>query len=295
MERKKGVLDYTRPMRTPLYLAAALLLRVCGGLGSDALVAHHGGVVVPFDAHAVEVVARSDGDVEAWVVDGDAVIVPSQTLVVVVQGPEAPQEVSLVWDPGTSSYKGRAPAPVVEGALDVRLVIEGAPVTARVERIVVAAPAPSTTIVVGAPPSVTVTPTVGARVETRVETGRPSVVVVPPSPPSIVVAPPRPSVVIVPPSPPSVVIRPPSPPGVVVVGPRPGVVVVDGDRDDRHDEDRDHRHDEDRDDHHDEGHRRGRGHDRHGHGSVTVTPGVLGPSVTVGGGGHGRRGGRGRH
>lgn len=246
-----------------------LFLRVCGAdLGPNALVAHHGGVVVPFESHAVEVVARSDGAVEAWVVDGEATVVPNQTVVVVVPTAAAPQEVTLAWDPVTTSYKGRAPEPVVEGAIDVRLTIVGAaPVTARVEHIVIAAPAP--TVVISAPPSVTVVAP-DPRPRTRVEVRAPS--------PTVVVSPPRPGVVIVPPSPPGIVIVPPAPPGVVVVAPHPGVVLE-----------------------HDRGRHRGhgRGHDRHDHGGTVVVtpPHVVGPGVSVRGGhrGHGGRGGRGRH
>lgn len=255
-------------MRTPLLLISLLFLRVCGAdLGPNALVAHHGGVVVPFESHAVEVVARSDGEVEAWVVDGEATLVPSQTVVVVVPTATAPQEVTLAWDPATSSYKGRAPEPVVEGAIDVRLTIVGAaPVTARAEHIVIAAPAP--TVVISAPPSVTVVAPERPRVEVsapraRVEVSAPS--------PTVVVSPPRPGVVVVPPSPPGIVIVPPSPPGVVVVPPRPGVVIE-----------------------HDRGRHRGhgRGHDHHDHGGTVVVTPPRGPGVSVRGGGHH---GRGRH
>lgn len=248
-------------MRTPLYLATALLLRVCGAdLSTDALVAHHGGVVVPLETHAVEVVARSDGDVEAWVVDAEAVAVPSQNLVVVVPGP-APQEVTLAWDPGSASYKGRAPEPVVEGAVEVRLVIDGAPRIARADHIIIAAPAAP--VVVAAPPSVTATVEVAAprpsvRVEAPrgpevvvVEPARPTVVVAPPMPPGVVVVGPRaPTVVVAPPRPPSVVVVPPRPPGVVVVPPHPPGVRVEVEHG-HHGHGRGH----------DIG--RGRGHDRH--------------------------------
>jgi len=246
-----------------------LLLRVCGAdLGPNALVAHHGGVVVPFESHAVEVIARSDGDVEAWVVDGEATPVPGQTVVVVVPTASAPREVTLAWDPTTTSYKGRAPEPVIEGGIDVRLTIVGAAeVTARVEHIIIAAPAP--TVVIAAPPSVTVVAPASRRVE--VSAPRPRVEVTAPSPTVVVVSPPRPGVVIVPPSPPGVVIMAPSPPGVMVA-PHRGVVVE-----------------------HDRG--RHRGHDRHDRGrTVVVTPPhVVGPGVSVRGGGHHGHGGRGRH
>ena len=248
-------------MRAPLSLAAVLLLRVCDApLPTEALVAHHGGVVVPFDAHAVELVVRADGEIEAWVLDGSAAEVPGEQVVVVVPGAGTEQEVALAWDAASGSYKGRAGAPVSEGAVTVRLVEDGAPVSARAPHIVVAAP--RATVVVGAPPPIA-TP-------------------VPPA--SVTVAAPRTGAVLVPPPPPGVVVTPPA---VVVLPPPAGLVVVDGDRDERHDEDRDERHDEDRDERHDEGRGRGRG-PRSRERSVTITPGPFGPSVTVEGGRRGR-------
>jgi hypothetical protein len=246
-------------MRAPLSLAAVLVLRVCDApLPTEALMAHHGGVVVPFEAHAVELVVRADGEVEAWVLDGSAAAAPGEQVVVVVPGADTEQEVALAWDAASGSYKGRAGGPVVEGSVTVRLVEHGAPVSARAPHVVVAAP--RTTIVVGAaPPGVTTVPAG-----------------------SVTAAAPRTSVVVVPPSPPSVVLPPPR---VVVIPPPPGLVIVDEDRDERHDEDRDGRHDEDRDGRHDEGRGRGR---RSRERSVTITPGPFGPSVTVEGGRRGR-------
>ncbi len=214
-----------------------LLLRMCGAdLSADALVAHHGGVVVGVGDRAVEVVASSDGAVESWVVDGEGTpIVASPdpiTLTLTAEG-GARTPVVVVWDPLSSSYKAMAPVPIVPGPVDVQIVVAGEPRGGHADTIVVIpmmAAAPSTTVVVETP-----------RPHGRVAFERPSspsVVVEAPSRPGVVVVapqpPPPPGVVFLgPPPPPGVVVvapRPPSPPGVVFVAPRPpprpGVVVV---------------------------------------------------------------------
>lgn len=275
----------------PAALAIALLARACGGEPDPAppsaaappppaatalaMNAMHGGSVLLVEDQYVEVVPKTDGTIEAYVLGPSApsavVTAPSNMTVKITGDDGAQHDVPLVWSPTSSRFEGRLvearPAP---GPVEVVVIAPGRPPRrARAPQV----------IVVAAPP--------------------PAVVVAAPPPPAVVVAPPRPTVVVAQPAPPTVVVAPPAPPGVVVVPPAPGVVVVE--RDDHH--------------HRDRGRHRGHDrHDGvvvvgPSHPTVVVAPPrpgvvVVGPrpgAVVIGpgrgGGGHGhggRRGGRDR-
>lgn len=174
-----------------------------------ALNATHGGSIIQVEDQWVEVVPKSDGSVEAYVVEsnGAPVAAPaSTTLTVKVTGDDGGQhDVVLPWNGTSGRFEGRLEgARPVPGPIEVTVVAPGRPPRRARSPIVVVAPAPPTAVVV--------------------EPARPAVVVQPAAPPAVVVQPPTPpGVVVVAPEPPR--------PSVVVEPPRPGVVVVEG----RHD------------------------------------------------------------
>lgn len=131
-------------------------------------VAHHGGAVTVVGTHSVEVVARSDGHLEAYVAGPEGAVPPPASVTISVEAPGADTQthaVELVWDPTDLRYEGSigvAPAP---GPIVVHLTAGSAPpvvasvVVVRVEPIVrvgpppgvVAVQAPGAGVVVNAP------------------------------------------------------------------------------------------------------------------------------------------------
>jgi hypothetical protein len=209
-----------------------------------ALDATHGGSVLQVEDQWVEVVPKSDGAIEAYVVEsnGAALATPmTTTLTVKVTGDDGEQhDVVLPWNGASGRFEGRLErARPVPGPIEVVVVAPGRPPRRARSPIVVVAPAPPTAVVThAAPQPVVVQPP-----------QPPGVVVVAPQPPQpVVVEPPRPGVVIVeerrgrrrghgrgrgrgevivaPDPRPTVVVAPPRPGVVVVAPPRPGAVVV---------------------------------------------------------------------
>lgn len=97
-----------------------------------ALPAAHGGVVVAVENQPVEVLAKADGEVEAFFVadaSGGFAIQPADATVIVhVMGAnQQPHPVTLTWDATTSSFRGRAGASVqiVPGPVEVAVTAQG--------------------------------------------------------------------------------------------------------------------------------------------------------------------------
>jgi len=237
-------------MRGPIVsLAFASLLQMCGlepatppPVGAAppapptatalAMNATHGGSVLLVEDQWVEVVPKSDGAIEAYLLGPNATPATAVTtnLAVKVNGDDGREhDVVMAWSPTTSRYEGRLvearPAP---GPVEVTVITPGRPPRrARAPQVIIVAAAPP-------PPSVVVL---------QPRPVSPGVVVTaqPPPPGVVVVAPPAPhphGVVVLAPAPPSpvVVVEGRGHPGrgharghdrgAVVVAPRPGVVVV---------------------------------------------------------------------
>lgn len=205
-------------------LALAALVRACGGepdpvapvaaappapAAAFAVNAIHGGSVILVEDQYVEVVPKSDGVIEAYVLTPPpapgAVVVaqpaPSNVSVKIQGDDGAEHDVALTWSPATARFEGRLvearPAP---GPIEVTVIAPGRPPRR--------ARAPQVIVVAAPPPAVVV--------EHRAP------VVVAPAPPVVVVEPPRPAVVVVEPPRPGVVVVAPQAPGVVVVDDHPG-------------------------------------------------------------------------
>jgi hypothetical protein len=201
-------------MRALLFLTSVAVLQLCSddepatSVPAVAIAAEHGGTVLRAEDHWVEVVPRSDGTIEAYVMDarGEPVPVAGTVATARVQGSDGrPRSVSLRWNADVYRFEGHLEdAAIVDGPIEVVVVVAGRPRRAESPRVVVVAmPDP-------APPAVLVTPR-----------ERPAAVVVDrPRPPEVVVigSAPPPSVVILGPD-------PPPPPGIVIVPPHPGVTV----------------------------------------------------------------------
>jgi hypothetical protein len=190
--------------------------------------AEHGGVVLAVGTQPLEVVAHTDGAVEAYPLAESTARGPSTTVVVHVPAADGTVHAApLTWDEPSGKFVGTIGVAPAVGPIVVDAVVAGAPVHAEAPVFVVVAPVAP--VVVGtAPATVEVAPIGHPR-------ARVDVVAPPPGGPVVVVehpvAPPGPVVVVEPPRPPpAVLLVPPAPPGVVVVGPtppRPGVVVVE--------------------------------------------------------------------
>jgi hypothetical protein len=92
----------------------------------------HGGIVVAVEGQPVEVLAKGDGEIEAFFVagaNGAMAIQPAQaTLVVEVMGSDRQMHpVTLQWDAATSSYKGELEGDleIVPGAMEVVITADG--------------------------------------------------------------------------------------------------------------------------------------------------------------------------
>lgn len=229
--------------------AAALFLFMCGEdegvtveaepsddqaapVSAAAPSASNGGTVVSVGPLQVEVVAREDGDIDAFVL-GAAPPPPDRTQITVsLTGDDGgAHPVILIWDPSQSRYRGRLrqvlPNP---GPVEVVVVLAGETHRGRAPSIVLAPPNPL--ILVDDEPD---SPNSGGVVIDRGPDGPPpappGAVVYqdgPPSPPGVLVGvrEPRPQVVVrapVPPPPPQArfVVERPAPPSVRVVAPAP--------------------------------------------------------------------------
>lgn len=230
-------------IKAPAIAFVALsLIRACGGdaeatvevpqAPTFALTASHGGSVLFADNGWVEVVPKSDGAIEAYVVDVAGAPLPAPmtaTVSVKVHGDDgATHDVVLPWNPISARFEGRLvearPAP---GPVEVAVMLPGRPQwrASAPAVVVVAAPLPPV-----AAPSVVV-----------VESPRPRAVIEAPQP-TVVVEAPRPTVVIEAPRPTvvvegrhrgrhdhhdhGVVVVAPHPPSFVIAPPHPGVIVV---------------------------------------------------------------------
>src|SRR5262245_60553265 len=124
-----------------LVLSAASLFRFCGdsneeqappaaeaaapaALSPQITAAAHGGSVIVTEDHAVEVLARADGSIQAFVRDGSGQSPAERAqLVVKVAGQDGqPHEIAMQWDAASTSYKGALQGiALVAGAADVTL------------------------------------------------------------------------------------------------------------------------------------------------------------------------------
>ena len=145
------------------------LLRACGGdtepsveaptQAAFAMNATHGGSVLFLNNGWAEVVPKSDGSIEAYVVDTVGAPMPAPmtaTVSVKVHGDDGAQHtVVLPWNPASSRYEGRLEeARPVPGPMEVTVVAPGRPRWFAVAPTVVIIDAPLRPV--GAPPVVVV-------------------------------------------------------------------------------------------------------------------------------------------
>jgi hypothetical protein len=242
-------------------LALALLARACGGEADPvsptaaappaaptatlAVNAVHGGSVILVEDQYIEVVPKSDGAIEAYVL-APAVptaappLTPSNVSVKITGDDAAEHDVALVWSPATARFEGRlVDARPVPGPIEVTLIAPGRPPRrARAPQVIVvtAAPPPASAapVVVVQPHVAPVVVTPPAPTVVVTPTARPGVVVVAPPAPGVIVVDDHPgrghgrrhgAVVVGAPAPPAVIVAPSRPRGVVVA-PGPGPVVI---------------------------------------------------------------------
>lgn len=155
----------------------------------------HGGTVVVAGPHPVEVVPRSNGEVEAYFV-ADAPEPASAQLTVHVTTREGPHPVMLVWDPEQSRFRGTlSGAQIVEGPTEVALIVRGQTYRASAPTVVILEAPAAPAVVVERP---------RRRAESH------TVIVERPEPPSA-----------------TVIVNRPRPPGATVVVERPARPHVD--------------------------------------------------------------------